>query len=154
MKLTEGLFFVLLAVVFSLSCDSDLLPENAPKIIDADGQIFLACEGSIRVSSQEGASGASYSIRFTEKGGLAHDVRGIKKLHISDIPKDQRSLCQNVDQSQNGQRSQLGYPDCKNGYVLYSEVRSYANEHSESIGDVGARILEHGCKIVDSLPSH
>lgn len=93
----------------------------------------------------------SYSVKFTEKGGLGHDVGGITKLDISDIPQDQKSLC---DKPQNAERSQLGYPDCKNVYVLYSEVKSYANEHSESIGDVGSRIRDHRYKIVDSLPSN
>jgi hypothetical protein len=36
--------------------------------------------------------------------------------------------------------------------VLYSDVKWYALLHDESVSDVGGRVQEHGCKIVDTLP--
>jgi hypothetical protein len=81
--------FAVLAASFSLSsCGSDMLPDNAPKLIDADGSAYVACEGFVWVSTQDGGSGgASYSVKFTEKDGVSRDLRGIRKLDISDVPK-------------------------------------------------------------------
>jgi hypothetical protein len=45
---------LLFAALFLLSCG--LLPDNAPKLIDADGSAYVACEGLVWVSTQEGVA--------------------------------------------------------------------------------------------------
>jgi hypothetical protein len=57
--------------------------KQAPKGIDADGTTYIACRGFVTVSGnlQEG-----YQVRFTDESGLDHDVRGIHKLEILDLP--------------------------------------------------------------------
>jgi hypothetical protein len=141
---------VLTSPIFFSSCNSDVLPDNAPKLIDADGNAYVACEGLVWVSTQNGGmGGVSFSIKFTEKGGISRDLRGIKKLDISDVPKG-FDPCKLSPQTETAEQ---GFPGCANGYVLYSDVRSYAKAHDESVSDVGDRVQQHRCKIVDSLPS-
>jgi len=50
-----------------------------------------ACRGYVTISGnmQEG-----YEVRFTDDSGLDHDVRGIHKLEISDLPD--KSLCKQI----------------------------------------------------------
>jgi hypothetical protein len=62
--------------------------KNAPKGIDADGTIYIACKGFVNIS---GNMQQGYEIRFTDASGLDHDLRGIHKLEISDLPN--RTVC-------------------------------------------------------------
>ena len=79
-------FTLLAAACFLSSCDA--VPDKAPKFIDADGQSYLACEGFVRVSTQDGGmGGASYSVKFTEKDGVARDLRGIVENSEHGIPE-------------------------------------------------------------------
>jgi hypothetical protein len=57
--------------------------KHAPQGIDADGTIYVACSGFVTVSGnmQEG-----YEVRFTDASGLNHDVRGIHRLEVTDLP--------------------------------------------------------------------
>jgi hypothetical protein len=57
--------------------------KHAPQGIDADGTIYVACSGFVTISGnmQEG-----YEIRFTDASGLDHDVRGIHRLEVADLP--------------------------------------------------------------------
>jgi hypothetical protein len=63
--------------------------KEAPKGIDADGTIYVACRGLVTISGnmQEG-----YEIRFTDVLGMDHDVRGIHKLEVADLPD--KSVCE------------------------------------------------------------
>lgn len=74
------LTFATLVTLATICACSDT--KNAPKGIDADGTIYIACKGFVTVSGnmQEG-----YEVRFTDASGLDHDVRGIHKLEISDL---------------------------------------------------------------------
>lgn len=74
------IFAVFMTFVVSCGCDNT---KSAPKGIDADGTVYIACKGLVSVSGnmQEG-----YEVRFTDASGLDHDVRGIHKLEIQDLP--------------------------------------------------------------------
>jgi len=100
--------------------------------------------------------GASYSVKFTEKDGVARDLRGIRKLDISDPPKGVDPCSPPGKNAQGGSISdpdaEKGVPHCNSGYVLLSDVKSYALLHNETSEDVAGRVQKSGCKIVDSLP--
>jgi hypothetical protein len=57
--------------------------KQAPKGIDADGTAYLACKGLVTIS---GNMQQGYEIRFTDALGMDHDVRGIHKLEVADLP--------------------------------------------------------------------
>ncbi len=62
----------------------------APKVINADGQTYLACRDQISVTAEGGGllgSSDIFRISFTDASGLSHTLRGVHKLEISDIPK-------------------------------------------------------------------
>src|ERR1700742_815320 len=110
------LFSIIAGCLVLASCNCDVLPENAPKLIEADGQTYVACEGFIWVSTQSSdLSGASYSVKFTQKDNISRDLRGVKKLDISDLARDSRDLCKPSEQSKI--IPEQGYPPCENGYV-------------------------------------
>jgi hypothetical protein len=81
-----GLFATL---VLSFGCN-DI--KSSPKAIDADGTIYLACTGLVRIS---GSLQQGYEVSFTDASGLEHDVRGIRKLEISDLPT--KTACGNEE---------------------------------------------------------
>jgi hypothetical protein len=73
---------VLLSVVIAVTCACNDM-KDAPKGIDADGTIYIACKGYVAIS---GNMQQGYEVRFTDASGLDHDVRGILKLEVSDLP--------------------------------------------------------------------
>lgn len=80
-----------LLIVFTIStltcACSDV--KQAPKLIDADGDVHVACSGFVTISGdvQQG-----YEVRFTDDDGSSHDLRGIHKLEVSD-PPDGNDFC-------------------------------------------------------------
>jgi hypothetical protein len=75
------LTFAVVAALTTICACNDT--KRAPQGIDADGTIYVACRGFVTISGnlQEG-----YEIRFTDASGNDHDVRGIHKLEVSDLP--------------------------------------------------------------------
>src|SRR5712692_3441511 len=73
-------FAVLVTLAMIFGCDDT---KQAPKGIDADGRVYVACKGFVRISGnlQEG-----YQVHFTDASGSDHDVRGIHKLEVEDLP--------------------------------------------------------------------
>ena len=64
-------------------------PHQTPKAIEADGQSYVACSGMLWVEDNSGLGGAAnYEIKFTDANGTDHDIRGVKKLEITDLPDD------------------------------------------------------------------
>jgi hypothetical protein len=81
LTMRQRLTFAILAGLAAICACSNT--KQAPKGIDADGTFYIACRGFVTVSGnlQEG-----YEVRFTDASGLDHDVRGIHKLEIADLP--------------------------------------------------------------------
>ena len=95
---------VLAALANLCSCNDT---KNAPKGIDADGTLYFACKGFVSVSGnlQEG-----YEVRFTDAAGLDHDVRGIHRVEIADLPD--KKICKNAENS-NSDATDGGKPETK-----------------------------------------
>lgn len=78
----------IVALVFLVSsCDSVKL---TPKLIEADGQTYLACSGLVWSGTEGGGllgNGSVLKVSFTDAEGLSHKIMGIKSLKVSDIPK-------------------------------------------------------------------
>ena len=58
------------------------IPQSAPKMIDADGATYFACEGMVWVTSESG----TFKISFTDASHLDVMLRGIKKVAVTDLP--------------------------------------------------------------------
>lgn len=71
-----------IALIFVWGCSDT---KNAPKGIDADGTVYIACRGFVMIS---GNMQQGYEVRFTDADGLDHDVRGIHKLEVQDFPNN------------------------------------------------------------------
>jgi hypothetical protein len=77
--------FAVLSLLIALSgCGS---PHKSPKIVDADGKSYYACDGLVWIRENSGLLGGevTYSATFTDQFGQAHDIRGIKKLSMQDL---------------------------------------------------------------------
>lgn len=59
--------------------------QMAPRIIDADGKQYIACEGLVWVNDDSSlfSSNPVYKISFTDLAGKNHVLRGIQKLYVS-----------------------------------------------------------------------
>lgn len=60
-----------------------------PQIIVADGETYAACGNLVWISEDGGGlfgGSASFKVSFTDSDGLDHQVRGIKKLSVGDLP--------------------------------------------------------------------
>jgi len=74
--------------MFLQGCDSVRM---APQIIDADGQIYLACTGLVWAEDMSGlfSGNAIFKVSFTDSGEMSHTIWGIRKLHISEPPAEE-----------------------------------------------------------------
>ena len=59
---------------------------TTPQIIDADGQIYLACSGLVWAKDTSGffSSSPVFKVSFTDSGNKSHTIWGIKVLKISE----------------------------------------------------------------------
>jgi hypothetical protein len=72
--------------LFAAGCDN---VTSSPKMIEADGQTYIACKDLVWVSIEGGGllgGGETYKITFTDAAGLSHTLRGIKKVEMTDVP--------------------------------------------------------------------
>jgi hypothetical protein len=73
-----------LTVSFLVGCH---LPKDAPKVITVDGVAFFACHGWVWISDEGEWGDSVFSISFQDKYRLNHELHGLKKFTIADIPK-------------------------------------------------------------------
>ena len=79
---------VVLCCASFVGCDE--LPQKSPKMIEADGQTYVACRDLVWVKLEGGGfvgSGGTFKVTFTDVAGLGHTLRGLKKVEVSDLPK-------------------------------------------------------------------
>ena len=77
---------VMLSCALLAGCD-DI--QQSPKLIDADGQTYVACSGLVWVNLEGGGlfgGGGTFKVTFTDGAGLSHTLRGLKKIEVSDLP--------------------------------------------------------------------
>ena len=74
-----------------VSCGDSV--KESPQLIEADGQTYVACRDPVYLSN-EGGGGllggggeTTFRVKFTDAAGLSHVIKGIKKLHVSELPK-------------------------------------------------------------------
>jgi hypothetical protein len=82
-----------LAVAFfaAVSLNSCGNPRTGPKLIEADGVRYTACDGAIW-SRDEGNSKdpgtMTYEVLFKDAQGTSHHLTLVRQLRISDLPSD------------------------------------------------------------------
>jgi hypothetical protein len=67
-----------------------------PQVIDADGQTFVACgTDSVYIANESSWFGGeiTFRVKFTDANGLSHVIKGIRKPHVSQLPKSTKA-CQ------------------------------------------------------------
>jgi hypothetical protein len=78
---------VILSCAFLASCDAIQL---SPKLIEADGQTYVACRGLVWVNFEGGglfSGGETFKVTFTDAPGLSHTLRGLKRVDVSGLPR-------------------------------------------------------------------
>jgi len=81
-------FVAITVAMFLQGCDSVRM---TPQIINADGQIYLACTGLVWAKDMSGlfSSDPVFKVSFTDSGEMSHTIWGIRKLHISEPPAEE-----------------------------------------------------------------
>ena len=88
--------FLIGTVIATVSCGDSM--KEPPQFIEADGQTYVACRDTLYISNEGGAEWfggggeTTFRIKFTDAAGLSHVIKGIKKLHVSELPKS-TTLC-------------------------------------------------------------
>jgi hypothetical protein len=85
---------VILSCAVLAGCD-DI--QQSPKLIEADGQTYLACQGFVWVSREGGGlfgGGGTFKVTFTDAAGLSHTLRGLKQVNVSDLPSTRAPMGQ------------------------------------------------------------
>jgi len=70
--------------------------KEPPQMIDADGQTFLACgTDSVYITNESAWFGGetTFRVKFSDANGLSHVIKGIRKLHVAQLPKGTKA-CQ------------------------------------------------------------
>lgn len=82
MNKMSQLFSIFIVAFFLYGCDR---VQVAPRIIDADGEQYIACEGIVLVNDDSGlfSNKPIYKISFTDLAGKNHVIRGVQNLHVS-----------------------------------------------------------------------
>ena len=78
---------LLIGVVVAVSCDNI---KQSPQGIEADGQTYIACHDLVWIDNEGGGilgGETTFKVSYTDAQGLAHTVKGIKKLSIHEVPK-------------------------------------------------------------------
>ncbi len=75
---------VVLGCVLLAGCSD--IPSLSPKVIEADGETFVACTGLVWVTSEIFGGAGTFKVTFTDAAGLSHTIRGLKKIEVSDLP--------------------------------------------------------------------
>jgi hypothetical protein len=70
--------------------------KEPPQLIEADGQTFVACGTDPVYISNEGSIETTFRVKFTDAGGFSHVIKGIRKLHVTQMPKS-AIACQHPD---------------------------------------------------------
>jgi hypothetical protein len=80
------LILVLVLSCLTSSCDNI---KQAPQLIEADGQTYVACFGWVWISNEGGLLGgvSTFTVSYSDADGLGHTIKGIKKLSVSDLPR-------------------------------------------------------------------
>jgi hypothetical protein len=78
---------ILAVAVLALGSCGDSTKEP-PQMIEADGQTFVACGTEPVYISNEGSNETTFRVKFTDAAGMSHVVKGIRKLHVTQLPKN------------------------------------------------------------------
>jgi hypothetical protein len=80
-----------IAVLAFVNCGDST--KNPPQMIEADGERFVACGTDPVYVSNEGSNETTFRVKFTDANGMSHVIKGIRKLHVTQLPKS-TSACQ------------------------------------------------------------
>lgn len=75
-----------LLILFSVNAGCSNVSQS-PKMIEGDGQNYMACSGLIWVTDDGFFSTSSFTLEYTDQSGLTRKIRGLKKVEVSDVPK-------------------------------------------------------------------
>jgi hypothetical protein len=88
MKRTFTLLLASCAILSGCNVERSLNEEDkpAPKMIVADQTTYVACHGEVAIYTNSSSGVTTYDVKFTQADKTEMDVRGIKRLEISDVP--------------------------------------------------------------------
>jgi len=76
---------LVLAGILLVGCGDSV--KEPPQMIEADSQTFVACGSDSVYISNEGGGETTFRVKFTDAAGMSHVVKGIRKLHMTQLPK-------------------------------------------------------------------
>jgi hypothetical protein len=87
---------LLLAAFTSLELNSCARPRVGPKLIQADGASYVACNGVLWLEDVKIPKGypSTYNVLYRDVQGVNHQLRDVRALRITDLPAD-TPACQN-----------------------------------------------------------
>ena len=72
----------------AITCGDSM--KQPPQMIEADGNTFFACGSDTIYITNEGAwfgGETTFRLKFTDANGLSHVIKGVRKLHVSELAK-------------------------------------------------------------------
>lgn len=66
-------------------------PRSIPKVVQADGALYLACGGAIWVANEGNEANRgerTYYVMFKDADGTTHELKKVRTLNVSDLPSD------------------------------------------------------------------
>jgi hypothetical protein len=65
--------------------------QNGPKLIDADGNSYFACNGALWLLNEgnpKDPGERSYYVSFKDAQGVTHELKRVRMLKVTDLPDD------------------------------------------------------------------
>jgi hypothetical protein len=83
---------VIVSIIVTLVSPHSTHRAGGPKRIEADGMVYLACQGVLWLPNERWVVGdteaVGYEVRYRDARGIDHELHKVRMLRISDLPSD------------------------------------------------------------------
>src|SRR4029077_9869814 len=92
-RMTEPSLLLVMTLCVAVPLSSCGSTHKGPKLIEADGVNYTACDGAIWYSNSNDLRDPSlktYTVIFKDARGVKHEMDTVRPLNVTDLPDDTR----------------------------------------------------------------